>query len=132
MQHALMYHGGFERNFPKLASGTSTFEGTDGKVHDIPAWPTSANGLRFAYMEKHGKKFCVVRVLYGASDVVLANEVVIVSGRHLGFGQRLGPEPTLVEEDAVALTLLEDIIKKNVESPGELLAIRDHVKKDAA
>ena len=51
MQHALMYHGGFERNFRKLASGTSTFEGTDGNVHDIPAWPTSANGLRFAYME---------------------------------------------------------------------------------
>jgi len=124
-----MYHGGFERNFRNLAPGVSTFEGTDGNVHDIPAWPESANGLRFGYMEKHGKKFCVVRVFDGTADVVLANDMVIVPGRHLGFGQRLGPEPTLVEDDAVALTLLEDIIKKNADSPGQLLAVRDRFKK---
>lgn len=129
MRHALMYLGGFERNFRNLSSGSSTFEGTDGKVHDIPAWPPTADGLRFGYMEKHGKKFCVVRVLDGTADVVLANDLVLDPGRHLGFGRRLGPEPTMVEDDAVALTLLEDIIKKNADSPGALLAIRDRFKK---
>ncbi len=124
-----MYHGGFERNFRLLKSGATTFEGTDGKVHEIPAWPESATGLRFGYMEKHGKKFCVVRILDGTADVVLANDVVLDPGRHLGFGHRLGPEPTLVEDDAVAMTLLEDIIKKNSDSPGALLAIRERFKK---
>jgi hypothetical protein len=124
-----MYLGGFERNFRLLKSGATTFEGTDGKVHEIQAWPESANGLRFGYMEKHGKKFCVVRILDGTADVVLANDVVLDPGRHLGFGHRLGPEPTLVEDDAVAMTLLEDIIKKNSDSPGALLAIRERFKK---
>ena len=124
-----MYHGGFERNFRNLAPGVSTFEGTDGNVHEIPALPASANGLRFGYMEKHGKKFCVVRVFDGTADVVLTNDLVIDPGRHLGFGHRLGAEPTLVEDDAVALTLLEDIIKKNSDSPGQLLAMRDRFRK---
>jgi hypothetical protein len=123
-----MYHGGFERNFRNLTPGCSTFEGTDGAVHQIPAWPASADGLRFGYMEKHGKKFCVVRVFDGTADVVLANDLVLDPGRHLGFGHRLGPEPTLVEDDAVALALLEDVIKKNADSPGQLLAIRDRFK----
>lgn len=124
-----MYHGGFERNFRNMTPGCSTFEGTDGAVHEIPAWPASADGLRFGYMEKHGKKFCVVRVFDGTADVVLANDLVLDPGRHLGFGHRLGPEPTLVEDDAVALALLEDVIKKNADSPGQLLAIRERFKK---
>lgn len=123
-----MYQGGFERNFSRLAADTKTFEGTDGKVHDIPAWPASADGLRFGYMEKAGKKFCVVRVSDGKDDVVLANELVLDPGRHLGFGHRLGPEPTNVEDDAVMLTLLEDIIKKNAAAPGKLIDIRTRFK----
>jgi hypothetical protein len=126
-----MYHGGYERNFGRFTSGSTSFEGTDGNVHAIPAWPASADGLRIGYMEKQGKKFCVVRVGYGASDVVLANDLVLDPGRHLGFGHRLGPEPTLVEDDKVALTLLEDVIKKNADAPGALLTIRDSFKKAA-
>ena len=123
-----MYHGGFERNFGRLTPGASTFEGTDGKAHQIPAWPSSANGLCFGYMEKAGKKFCVVRVVFGTDDVVLKNELVIDQGRHTGFGHRLGPEPTLVEDDAVAMTLLEDVIKRTADNADALLALRTRYK----
>ena len=126
-----MYHGGFERNFGRLAPGFSSFEGTDGKVHDLPAWPSSADGLRFGYMEKAGKKFCVVRVLFGNDDVALKSEMVIDPGRHTGFGHRLGPEPTLVEDDAVALVLLEDVIKKNADAADVLLNLRARYKAAA-
>jgi hypothetical protein len=80
-------------------------------------------------MEKAGKKFCVVRVMDNEADVVLRNELVIEPGRHTGFGVRLGPEPTLVEDDGVIMTLLEDLIKRNSESPDELLAIRERFRK---
>ncbi|MFN0098401.1 MAG: hypothetical protein ACKVS7_06995 [Gemmatimonadaceae bacterium] len=128
MRHAFMYHGGLERNLPALKPGATTFIGTDGKSHDLPAWPESAY-LRFGYMEKAGKKFCVVRVMDGQSDVVLPNELVIEPGRHTGFGVRMSPEPTMVEDDTVILTLLEDLIKRNSEAPGDLLAIRERFKK---
>lgn len=123
-----MYHGGLERNLPSLRPGATTFTGTDGKVHDLPPWPESAY-LRFGFMEKAGKKFCIVRVADSAADVVLENELVIEPGRHTGFGVRLGPEPTLVEDDGVIMTLLEDLIKRNSDAPGDLLAIRDRFKK---
>ena len=126
-----MYHGGFERNFDRFTPASTTFEGTDGASHEIPAWPSSADGLRFGYMEKAGKKFCVVRVDDGTDNIVLKNELVIDPGRHLGFGHRLGPEPTLVEDDAVALVLLEDIIKRNADAPGALLDLRARFKAAA-
>ena len=128
MRHALMYHGGLERNLPSLKPGATTFEGTDGKVHDLPSWPESAY-LRVGYMEKHGKKFCVVRVADSESDVVVKNEMVLEAGRHMGYGVRLGPEPTLIEDDTVIMTLLEDLIKKNADDSVELLSIRDRFKK---
>ncbi len=128
MRPCLMYHGAFERNFGKLAPKATSCEGTDGKAHQLPPWPTSANGLCFGYMEKAGKKFCVVRVVYGSDDVLLGNELVIDPGRHTGFGHRLGPEPTLVEDDAVAMTLLEDVIKRNAADATALLALRERYK----
>lgn len=128
MRHALMYHGGFERNFANLNPGAKTFEGTDGTVHALPEWPKSADGLKVGYMEKSGKKFCAVRVADGNSDVILKHEMVLDPGTHLGFGHRFGPEPTLVEDDKLALAMLEDIIKKNVDHPGDLLAIRERLK----
>lgn len=128
MRHAFMYHGGLERNLPALVPGATTFTGTDGYVHELPAWPESAF-VRFGYMEKHGKKFCVVRVLDAKADVVLKTEQVIEPGRHMGFGVRLSPEPTMVEDDAAILVLLEDIIKKNEDQAAELMGIRDRLKK---
>lgn len=128
MRHAFMYHGGLELNHATLAPGATTFTGTDGQQHELPAWPASAY-LRFGYMEKAGKKFCVVRVADAESDVVVKNELVIEPGRHVGFGVRFSPEPTMVEDDSVILTLLEDLAKKNPESGPALLKIRERFKK---
>jgi hypothetical protein len=128
MRHVFMYHGGLERNHPALKPGATSFTGTDGYSHDLPKWPESAY-LRFGYMEKAGKKFCVVRVADSESDVVVKTEQVIEPGRHMSFGVHLSPEPTLVEDDTTVMTLLEDLIKKNPDSAPELLKIRDRFKK---
>ena len=127
-----MYVGGFERNFPKLTTSSTSFVGTDGQDHPYAPWPPSADGLRVSYMEKHGKKFVAVRVADDASDVVLQNEMVMVPGEHFGFGTRLSSEPTLVEDDSAMLKMLEDIIKKNVAVSGDLLKIRERFKMKVA
>jgi len=127
-----MYVGGFERNFPKLTTATTSFDGTDGQPHPYEPWPPSADGLRVSYMEKHGKKFVAVRVADAMSDVVLKNEMVMVPGEHYGFGTRLSGEPTLVEDDNAMLKMLEDIIKKNVDVSADLLNIRARFKEKAA
>src|SRR5688500_7997697 len=134
MRHALMYVGGFERNFPKLTTSTTSFEGTDGQPHPYQPWPQSVDGLRVSYMEKHGKKFVAVRVADEKSDVVLKNEMVMVPGEHFGFGTRLSGEPTLVQDDNAMLKMLEDIIKKNMnmDVSDELLKIRARFKEKTA
>jgi hypothetical protein len=135
MRHALMYTGGFERNFPTLTPTTTAFEGSDGQRHPYAPWPSSADGLRVSYMEKTGKKFVVVRIADGQSDVVLRNEMVLVPGEHFGFGVRLSAEPTLVEDNVAMLKMLEDVIKKNAEVSDvseELLLIRARFKAGAS
>jgi hypothetical protein len=135
MRHALMYVGGFERNFPNLTTATTSFTGTDGKEHPYQPWPPGADGLRVSYMEKHGKKFCAVRVSDGASDVVLKNEMVMVPGEHFGFGTHLSGQPTLVEDDNAMMKMLEDITKKNADDKdvsAELLDIRARFKAKVA
>lgn len=127
-----MYVGGFERNFSKLTTASTSFEGTDGQSHPYPAWPSSADGFHVSYMEKHGKKFVVVRVADGTSDVVLQNEMVMVPGEHFGFGTHLSGEPTLVEDDNAMLKMIEDIIKKNMAVSGELLKMRERFKAAAS
>jgi len=129
-----MYVGGFERNFPKLTTSTTSFEGTDGQPHPYQPWPQSVDGLRVSYMEKHGKKFVAVRVADEKSDVVLKNEMVMVPGEHFGFGTRLSGEPTLVQDDNAMLKMLEDIIKKNMnmDVSDELLKIRARFKEKTA
>lgn len=127
-----MYVGGFERNFRNLTSGSTTFEGSDGLSHPYPDWPSSADGLRISYMEKAGKKFVVVRVADNTSDVVVVNEMIMVPGEHFGFGARLSGEPTLVEDNIAILKLLEDLIKKNVDSSDALLLIRARFKEAAS
>ena len=130
-----MYVGGFERNFSKLTPSSTSFEGTDGQSHPYQAWPSSADGLRVSYMEKHGKKFVAVRVADAMSDVVLQNEMVMVPGEHFGFGARLSGEPTLVEDDTAIMRMLEDILKKNAENKtvsAELLKIRERLKANVA
>ena len=123
-----MYHGGFERNFPKLKPGATTFEGTDGSAHQIPAWPAGADGVCIGYMEKAGKKFMAVRVVHGSTDVVLPDALVIDASRHMGHGKRFGAAPTLVDDDGIMITLLEDIMKKNPGTANALLSVRQKLK----
>ena len=123
MRHGLIYHGGFERNFPNLKAGATTFEGTDGEVHPIETVPPELNGVRVWYMEKAGKKFAAVRVQHGQQDVVLTNELLIDPARHMGYGNRFAPEPTPIEGELMA-TLLADIMAKNPDQRNELSKIR--------
>ena len=126
MKHALMYIGGFERNFPKLKNGATTFEGSDGQSHPYPA--VHVNGLRAYFMEKAGKKFSVVRIADAEGDVVLENDLMLVAGEHFGFGTRLSGEPTIIDDDSLALKLLEDVTKKNASLGDELLKMRARLK----
>jgi hypothetical protein len=128
MRHALIYYGGFERNFATLTPGATSYQGSDGATHNAPAWPSSADGLHLSYMEKAGKNFCVVRVADRESAVVLKHELVLEPGQHFGYGVRLSAEPTLVEDDSVVLAMLEEITRKNPEVSAELGQIRARLK----
>lgn len=128
MNHCFMYHGGYERNFAKLKPGATTFEGTDGASHPIPPWPNGADGVCIGYMEKAGKKFMAVRVAHGGTDVILADGLALDPGRHMGHGKRFGAAPTLVDDDGIMITLLEDIMKKNPGTANQLLPIRQKLK----
>ncbi|MDB4906126.1 MAG: hypothetical protein JWO05_910 [Gemmatimonadetes bacterium] len=127
MRHALMYVGGYERNFANLTNSSTSFEGTDGQSHPYRDWPTHADGLRVYYMEKSGKKFMAVRIADSDGDVVLQNPLVLVPGEHFGFGTRLSGEPTSVEDDVAIGKLLEDSIKKNMAQSGELMPMRERL-----
>jgi hypothetical protein len=131
MYHALRYHGGFERNFPTLKPGSVNFIGTDGSEHPLPAWPAGVDGVRFGYMEKSGKKFAAVCVQDAKNDIVLQHEVLIDPARHMRLGQRFGPEPTIID-DASAIELLADIVKKNPDLRNELAAVRGKIPKPKA
>jgi hypothetical protein len=119
----LLYAGGFERNFPNLKPGTTTFEGTDGEQHPLPTVPPDVDGVRVHYMEKAGKKFCAVRVQSGKNDIVLQHEVLLDPPSHMGHGKRFGPEPTVVESEVMA-TLLADIMDKNPDQKMQLANAR--------
>ena len=123
MPHAFLYHGSYERNYPELRAGASTFRGSDGNEHPLQ-WPPEAAGVRVGYMEQPGKNFVAVRVLDGESDVVLAEPVLLELSRHMGYGKRFSPEPTIVGDEA-ARALLDDAIARNPAQRAELTAIRD-------
>jgi hypothetical protein len=123
MRHCLLYAGGFERNFSTLRPGATTFEGSDGASHPLPAVPAEVDGVRVSYMEKPGKKFCAVRVQAGNNDVVLQHEVLIDPPTHMGYGKRFGPEPTLVDDEAMA-ALLGEIMAKNPDQKMQLANAR--------
>ena len=123
MRHGLIYHGGFERNFPTLKAGATGFTGTDGEQHQLPDVPAEINGVRVWYMEKAGKKFAAVRVQRGTDDVVLEHEVLLDPGRHMGYGARFSPEPVMIESELMG-TLLGDIMAKNPNQRNDLTKIR--------
>ena len=114
MHHCLLYAGGFERNFPKLKTGATTFEGTDGAIHPLPEVPADVDGVRVSYMEKTGKKFVAVRVQSGKNDIPLKNEVLLHPPTHMGHGKRFGPEPTVIDDEAMSV-LLADIMDQKMQ-----------------
>ena len=116
-------HGGFERNFPNLKAGSTSFVGTDGQEHPLQEVPAQINGVRVWYMEKAGKKFAAVRVQHGSNDVVLHHELLIDPARHMGHGKRFSPEATIIDDEAMG-TLLADIMAKNPDQRNELVKIR--------
>jgi hypothetical protein len=126
MQHAIRYEGGFERNFAALRPGNTDFVGDDDRRYPAAAWHRDADGVHFSFMEKQGKKFVVVRVQYGPTDIVLPHEVAIDQVTHLS-GRHLGPEPLLLRDNEAG-ALLGDIIKANRERFTELSALRDEVR----
>jgi hypothetical protein len=123
MRHCLLYAGGFERNFPKLKAGATTFEGTDGATHPLPEVPADVDGVRVSYMEKSGKKFVAVRVQSGKNDIPLKNEVLLDPPTHMGYGKRFGPEPTVIDDEAMSV-LLADIMAKNPDQKMQLANAR--------
>jgi hypothetical protein len=127
MQHAYMYNGGFERNFPALTPGATAFQTGTGTEVPIPPWPPEANGVHVAYMEKQGKKFFAVRLQFEEQDVVLGNPVAIDLERHLG-NRRLSPRPTLVPDD-LASALLDDAIARNPDQATELALLINRVNQ---
>lgn len=123
MRHCLLYAGGFERNFPNLTAGSTSFEGTDGAQHPLPTLPAEVDGVRVSYMEKPGKKFCAVRVQSGKNDIVLQHEVLLDPPTHMGHGKRFGHEPTIVDDEIMAV-LLADIMAKNPDQKMQLANAR--------
>ena len=131
MRHCLMYHGGFERNFPNLKRGTTTFEGTDGAEHTLPDAPSSCDGLRIYYMEKAGKKFAAVRVQHGTDDVILQKELLLDPGRHMGHGKRFSADPTEIGDEFAAV-ILEDMMQTNTDLRRDLVQLRSRFSVSGA
>jgi hypothetical protein len=130
MQHAIRFEGGFERNFAALREGGGEYEADDGSRQQAVPWPAEADGLRFGFMEQHGKRFLAVRVQYGDQEVVLEHPVRLDPTRHLG-GRRFSAKPIpLGDEPAGAL--LGDILDLNPEQRVELTALRDRVRRALA
>ena len=123
MRHCLIYHGGFERNFPNLKAGATTFEGPTAPSIRSPRFRPRSTACACGYMEKSGKKFAAVRVQQGKNDVVLKNELLLDPARHMGHGKRFSPEPTIIDDEPMA-TLLGDIMAKNPEQRNELAKVR--------
>ena len=127
MNHAYMYHGGFESNFALLKPGAKTFKGSDGTDHALPGWPAEVDGVRIGYMEMPAKRFVAVRVVDARADIVLKNEVLIDQNRHMGAGKRFGHEPTVVGDEPM-WALLGEAIRKNPDQKAELDAVRGRMK----
>jgi hypothetical protein len=127
MHHGYMYHGGFERNYPSLRPGATTYQNHDGADVPIPMWPAEIDGIRVAYMEKRGKRFCAVRVQFEDHDIVLQHPVVIDGLRHMG-NRRFSANPTIVSDDC-ASALLDDIIEHNADQSAELALMINRVNR---
>src|SRR5207247_7401608 len=110
-----------------LAHGTTKYQTTAGETREPPPWPETVNGLRAEYMEKAGKKFFVVRLMFEESDVVLGNPLALDRLRHLG-NRRLSPAPTVLD-DALASTLLDDVIEANPDQNAHIALLINRINQ---
>ena len=127
MRHGLMYQGGFEQNFAGLTPGALTFRTSEGTEQPLPAWPDGVDGVRFGYMERRGRKFCVVRLQFDEHDVVLRTPLALDRMRHMG-NQRFAPRPILIT-DANASVLLDDVIDCNPDQSTEIALLINRVNQ---
>jgi len=127
MRHAYMYSGAYELNYSDLQPHRTTYRSTDGAERPLPEWPEKIDGVRVAYMEKSGKKFFAVRVLYDDHDIVLENPVAIDPLRHMN-NRRFSADPTLVGDDE-ASALLDDIIRDNPEKQPALAKMINEINQ---
>jgi hypothetical protein len=127
MRHGLMYQGGFEQNFASLVPGARTFRSSTGVEQQLPQWPDTVDGVRFGYMERRGRKFCVVRLQFDEHDVVLRTPVTLDRMRHMG-NQRFAPRPILLT-DANASALLDDVIECNPDQSTEIALLINRVNQ---
>jgi hypothetical protein len=130
MRHVLRYEGSFERNFTALRPGADGYLADDGTRQSALEWPADADGLRFGFMEKQGKRFVAVRVGNREQEVVLEHPVNLDPARHLG-GRRFSAAPIAIG-DQPASALLGDILDVNVGQRGELTELRDWVRRALA
>ena len=94
-------------------------------------WPSGADGLRFGFMERNGKRFVAVRVQFRTGrNVVLAHDVPLDSMRHLG-GHRLAAEPVRLDDDP-ASALSGTRSDANLSQRAELSALRDQAPRARA
>lgn len=127
MQHALVYQGAYESNYPRLAPGTSTYLSTDGV--ERPLEPTAAivDGIVVGYMEKAGKKFSAVRIQFEDQDVVLRNALLLDPMRHMG-NRRFSPRPVVIDDEHIS-ALMDDVIGCNPEQQIELALLLNRVNQ---
>jgi hypothetical protein len=130
MQHVLRFEGSFEQNFQTLRPGADGYLADDGTRQSALAWPAEADGLRFGFMEKEGKRFVAVRVGNADQEVVLEHPVRLDPSRHLG-GRRFSAAPIPIGDEPAG-ALLGDILDANFDQRVELVALRDWVRRAIA
>jgi len=127
MLHAYRYNGAFERNYPRLEPGATSYVATSGRESPLAPWPAEVDGIRVGYMEKKGKKFFAVRLQFEACDIVLETPLALDAERHLG-NKRLSPKPILIGDD-LASCLLDDIIATNRQQEQDLARLINRVNQ---
>jgi hypothetical protein len=126
MRHVLRFEGSFEQNFATLRPGADGYLADDGSTQSPLEWPAEADGLRFGFMEKEGKRFVAVRVGNPEQEVVLEHPVRLDPARHLG-GRRFAATPISIGDEPAG-ALLGDILDANLNQRTELVALRDWVR----
>ena len=127
MVHALVYHGSFELNFPRLAVGGTEYLATDGTPRTLAPRPASVDGLVIGYMERAGKKFSAVRLQFEDRDIVLRNAVPLDPMRHMG-NRRFTARPIMLDDNHASV-LLDDVLAQNPKQQPELALLINRVNQ---